>query len=82
MKCSNTVSVVTKIWIFLNLVYLAKSDFKLTNIKCIEYDKPFATIPICKLNVIKRGLVVFNMRVILHQVPVTNISVGINQMRI
>lgn len=59
---------------------MTKAEFKFTNLKCIEYDKSFATIPICKLKLVKRGVVALNIRVNLHQVPVNNVSVSISNL--
>lgn len=54
---------------------MAKGLFKFTNVKCLEYDKPFATIPVCRLRMVRRGVVGLNLNVTLHQLPVTNVSV-------
>ncbi|KNC27752.1 hypothetical protein FF38_03126 [Lucilia cuprina] len=64
--------------IIFNLIILSKGLFKFTNIKCEEYDKPFATIPLCKLKVVRRGVVGFNLIVALHQVPVNNVSMNLD----
>ncbi|XP_065359849.1 uncharacterized protein LOC135953773 [Calliphora vicina] len=63
--------------VLLNLIVLTHGDFKLTNLKCIEFDKPFATIPICILKVVQRGVVGLDLHVKLHQIPVNNVSVNI-----
>lgn len=59
----------------LNCVLIVKGLFRLTNVKCIEYDPAFATIPLCELKVIRRGVSAFNLNVTLHKVPVNNVSV-------
>ncbi|XP_037823176.1 uncharacterized protein LOC119611597 [Lucilia sericata] len=56
--------------------FFTYGHYKFTNVKCLEYDKPFATIPICKLKIVQRGVVAFDLHVKLHQVPVNNVSVN------
>ncbi|XP_037944249.1 uncharacterized protein LOC119677052 [Teleopsis dalmanni] len=51
---------------------------KLTNIKCVEFDRPFASFNDCRLKIIQRGIVALNLHVVLHQVPVNNVSVNVN----
>ncbi|KAI8115489.1 hypothetical protein CVS40_12196 [Lucilia cuprina] len=62
--------------LFFNVILLSVGLFKLTNIKCIEFDRPFATIPECKLKMVGRGVVALNLNVTLHQVPVNNVSIN------
>lgn len=57
------------------VIVLADGAFKLTNMKCEEFDKPFATIPTCKLKMIQRNLPALYLIVKLHQVPVNNVTV-------
>lgn len=62
----------------LNFLFLTNGLYKLNNLKCIEYDKSFATIPICKLKMVKRNVVALDLHVKLHQIPVNNVSVSEN----
>lgn len=68
-----------KILILFHLILTIKGLFKLTNIKCMEYDKTFATIPQCELKVIRRGVSAFNLNVTLHQIPVNNVTVRLTK---
>ncbi|KAI8115786.1 hypothetical protein CVS40_12058 [Lucilia cuprina] len=52
-----------------------------TNIKCLEYDKPFASIQICKLKLVARAVVAMNLHVKLHQVPVNNVSIHVELLK-
>lgn len=63
--------------ILFDIVILTGAHIKFTNLKCVELDKPFATIPICKLKLVRRGVVSLEIYVKLHQVPVNNVSVSI-----
>lgn len=67
--------------IFFNIILLSNGLFKFTNLKCLEFDKPFATIPMCKLKLVRRGVVALNLKVSLHQVPVTNVTVSFKSKR-
>ncbi|KNC34642.1 hypothetical protein FF38_13457, partial [Lucilia cuprina] len=58
-----------------------KACVKFTNIKCLEYDKPFASIQICKLKLVARAVVAMNLHVKLHQVPVNNVSIHVELLK-
>ncbi|XP_061402680.1 uncharacterized protein LOC133338527 [Musca vetustissima] len=45
--------------------------------KCYDHDPAFARFEICKLKVVRRGVVSLNVRVGLYQTPVTNTSINI-----
>uniref|UniRef100_A0A1I8NJ66 Uncharacterized protein n=1 Tax=Musca domestica TaxID=7370 RepID=A0A1I8NJ66_MUSDO len=47
---------------------------KITRVQCLELDKPFATIPKCHLKALSRYMSAFSIHVVLHQVPVNNVS--------
>ncbi|XP_073838103.1 uncharacterized protein [Musca autumnalis] len=49
---------------------------KLTKLECLEFDKPFATFKNCSLKALSRYKTALNIRVALHQVPVTNVTVN------
>ncbi|XP_065369033.1 uncharacterized protein LOC135961461 [Calliphora vicina] len=74
--CTNTMSLLKSSIILINLVFMAHGYFKFSNLKCLELDKSFATIPICKLKVMQRGVVALEVYVKLHQDPVTNVSIN------
>ena len=61
--------------VLFSVISLSTGSFTLTNLKCEELDKPFATIPICRLKLVKLGVVAFNLLVKLHQIPVDNVTV-------
>lgn len=65
------------ILIFLNVILLSESYVRFTNLKCLELDKPFASIPTCRLKLLQRGVVSMELYVALHKVPINNISVSI-----
>ncbi|KNC27750.1 hypothetical protein FF38_03128 [Lucilia cuprina] len=63
--------------VFLNLSLLSQAHFKFTNFKCIELDKSFLTIPICKLKLIQRGVVAMELHFKLHKIPVNNVTIHV-----
>lgn len=65
-----------KLIILLEFLVFINAEYKLTNLKCLEHDKQFATISQCTLKVVKRNLVAFDLYVKLHKIPVNNITVS------
>lgn len=68
--------------VLLNLIVLTLAAFKFINLKCIEFDTTFATIPICKLKMVQRGVVGLDLHVKLHKIPVNNVSVIVKHVNI
>lgn len=69
-----------KLYIIIIIYSLNKSvladSYKFTNIKCEEYDRPFAIFKECALRIPKRSTVALNIYVKLFQLPVNNVSVS------
>lgn len=59
-----------------HIVSITQADLKFTNLKCLEFDKPFASIPICRLKIVQRGITAMDLNVKLHKIPVNNVSVS------
>lgn len=49
--------------------------YKITNVKCKEFDKAFSTISLCDLKLVTRGVVSLNINIKLHKTPVDNVMV-------
>ncbi|XP_075153572.1 uncharacterized protein LOC142227113 [Haematobia irritans] len=71
------IKTILAVFVFISLADMAFSiNVKFTNLQCEEFDKPFATFAQCRLKAINRYKVALNLHVVLHQVPVNNISLN------
>lgn len=61
--------------LILNCPQFLSTFVRFTNIKCEEFDKPFADFKHCQIKVIGRNKVALRVHVRLFQIPVNNVSV-------
>ncbi|XP_068150961.1 uncharacterized protein [Drosophila tropicalis] len=57
------------------------SKFELTNIKCTSLDKTFSEFEYCYLKSVNRSYKYFSLKVNLHKIPITNVSVNFSLMK-
>ncbi|KAI8115694.1 hypothetical protein CVS40_12195 [Lucilia cuprina] len=67
--------------ILLNLIIFSHGYYRLTNLKCLEFDKPFATIPICRLKMVKRNIAAMDLHAKIHKGPVDNVTVNVELLK-
>ncbi|XP_075151057.1 uncharacterized protein LOC142225165 [Haematobia irritans] len=52
-----------------------ESAFKFTNLKCQDHDRNSSRFEYCRLKVVGRGIVSMNLKVVMFNTPITNITV-------
>ncbi|KAH8390704.1 hypothetical protein KR215_010656, partial [Drosophila sulfurigaster] len=50
-------------------------SFRITRINCKCYDTSFCDFTLCKMNVVRRGVIVFNMKCEIYRKPINDLKV-------
>ncbi|XP_065359834.1 uncharacterized protein LOC135953771 [Calliphora vicina] len=69
------------VFFIFHIICLTSGSINFTNVKCVEYDTPFATMHQCGLKYMQRGVYAVNIYSKLHQIPVTNVSINLELQR-